>query len=214
MTRHPPEAVIFDLGGVLVDVDTTRGLWPRLAGTAPGELDLGRLVRDPLFLRLGRGRIEPRAFWLEVCRRLGEDWDFETFVALWCDIFSPKPDMEALFFEVAARVPVGLLSDTEPFHWPHLLERMPVLQAIPRPALSYRVGMLKPEPDFYRLAARNVGVPIERCFFVDDVQRNVDGARAVGMDAERFIDAATLRRQLRERGLPLPEGESGRRGAS
>ncbi len=206
MTSRLPKAVIFDLGGVLIDVDTHRGLWPRLAGTAPGELDLARLVADPMFVRLGRGLIDPRSFWLEVRERLGEDWDFDTFVELWCDIFTQKPDMEALFFEIADHVPVGLLSDTEPFHWPHLLTRMPVLQAIPRPTLSYQVGMLKPEPDFYRLAALNVGVPPEQCFFVDDVLRNVDGARAIGMDAEQFMDAGTLRRQLVARGLPLAAG--------
>lgn len=203
MTHPGPQAVIFDLGGVLIDVDTERSLWPRLAGTAPGELSLARLVQDPLFVRFGRGLVTPRAFWNEVMTRLGETWDYDTFVARWCDIFRPKPDMDRLFFEIAAQVPVGLLSDTEPLHFPYLLARMPVLQAIPRPTVSYQVGLLKPEPDFYRQAANDVGVPPDRCFFVDDVPRNVDGARAVGMDAEVFQDAVTLRRQLRERGLPL-----------
>jgi FMN phosphatase YigB (HAD superfamily) len=206
MTPRVPEAVIFDLGGVLIDVESDRGLWPRILGTAPGRLDLGQLVRDPLFVRFGRGAIGPREVWREVVDRLGEDWDYDTFAARWCDIFRPKPDMDALFFEVAARVPVGLLSDTEPLHFPYLRARMATLQAIPRPTVSYEAGMLKPEPDFYRLAARNVGVPVANCFFVDDVQRNVDGARAVGMDAERFVDAPTLRAQLRERGLPLAPG--------
>lgn len=205
MTKRVPEAVIFDLGGVLIDVDTDRGLWPRILGTAPGHLDLGQLVRDPLFVRFGRGLIGPREVWREVVERLDEQWDYDTFVTMWCDIFRPKPDMDALFFEVAAYVPVGLLSDTEPLHFPYLRARMPTLQAIPRPTLSYEVGMLKPEPDFYLLAGRNIGVPPERCFFVDDVQRNVNGARAVGMDAELFIDAPTLRRQLRQRGLDLAD---------
>jgi len=47
--------------------------------------------------------------------------------------------------------------------------------------LSYEVHMVKPSPEIYHLAARNLGVEPDECVFVDDSQRNVDGAEAVGM---------------------------------
>jgi putative hydrolase of the HAD superfamily len=49
--------------------------------------------------------------------------------------------------------------------------------------LSGREGLRKPEPEIYLLAARRLGIRPEDCVFVDDVQANVDGARAVGMTA-------------------------------
>jgi putative hydrolase of the HAD superfamily len=49
--------------------------------------------------------------------------------------------------------------------------------------LSHEVGMRKPEPAIYALAARRLGVPAEACVVVDDLITNVLGARAAGMHA-------------------------------
>ncbi len=51
-------------------------------------------------------------------------------------------------------------------------------------------GMAKPDPAIYRLAADRLGVRPEESLFVDDVYRNVEGARAVGMVAVHFRDTA------------------------
>ena len=48
--------------------------------------------------------------------------------------------------------------------------------------------MRKPDPRIYRLAAERVGAEPGACVFVDDIVRNVDGARAVGMHAIHHTD--------------------------
>lgn len=48
---------------------------------------------------------------------------------------------------------------------------------------SSRVGMRKPEPAIYLHTASELGVAPEGCVFLDDVEANVDAARAVGMQA-------------------------------
>lgn len=47
--------------------------------------------------------------------------------------------------------------------------------------ISGEVGLRKPDPEIFRLTADRLGVPPERCAFVDDLQRNVEAARQVGM---------------------------------
>lgn len=47
--------------------------------------------------------------------------------------------------------------------------------------ISGEVGLRKPEPQIFALAAREVGVEPAGCVFVDDFQVNVEGAEAVGM---------------------------------
>ncbi len=47
--------------------------------------------------------------------------------------------------------------------------------------LSCDVGMVKPDPDIYRLTASRLGVLVEECVMVDDMQDNTDGAEAIGM---------------------------------
>ena len=49
--------------------------------------------------------------------------------------------------------------------------------------ISGDVGLHKPEPEIYLLAAEKIGVPPEDCVFVDDLRENCAGAAAVGMAA-------------------------------
>ena len=69
--------------------------------------------------------------------------------------------------------------------------------------ISGDVGLHKPQPEIYLLAAERIDVAPERCVFVDDLRENCAGAEAVGMTAvlhrgpertvpelERLLDAA------------------------
>jgi 2-haloacid dehalogenase len=62
-------------------------------------------------------------------------------------------------------------------------------------------GVAKPDREIFELLARRLAHPIGGVFYVDDNLRNVDAARAAGMDAVRFTDAATLLGELQGRGL-------------
>ena len=64
--------------------------------------------------------------------------------------------------------------------------------------LSGLVGMRKPEPGIYRLAAERLGVGVAECVFVDDLPVNVDGARAVGMTGVLYRDPAITIPKLEE----------------
>jgi 2-haloacid dehalogenase len=62
-------------------------------------------------------------------------------------------------------------------------------------------SVAKPDKEIFQILARRLSHQIDGVFYVDDNLRNVDAARAAGMDAVRFTDAATLRADLQERGL-------------
>jgi len=47
--------------------------------------------------------------------------------------------------------------------------------------LSGEVGLRKPDPAIYRLAAQRLGVAPDDCVFVDDLERNVEVASELGM---------------------------------
>jgi putative hydrolase of the HAD superfamily len=49
--------------------------------------------------------------------------------------------------------------------------------------ISGEVGLHKPEPEIFRLAAHRLGVVPQECVFVDDLRENCAGAEAVGMTA-------------------------------
>ena len=72
-----------------------------------------------------------------------------------------------------------------------------------------RIGCAKPDPRVYEHAARHVGVPVERCLFVDDTWENVESARELGMNAVHFHESADLEDALRPL-FPLLHTAAGR----
>ncbi|WP_370416585.1 HAD-IA family hydrolase [Streptomyces fradiae] len=49
-----------------------------------------------------------------------------------------------------------------------------------------RIGVAKPDPRVYRIAAERLGVAVDRCLFVDDTAANVTAAREIGMTAVHY----------------------------
>jgi HAD superfamily hydrolase (TIGR01509 family) len=52
--------------------------------------------------------------------------------------------------------------------------------------LSSEVGMVKPDIKIFSFTSEKLGVPVENCLMVDDLQDNIDGARAAGMHGVVF----------------------------
>ncbi len=64
--------------------------------------------------------------------------------------------------------------------------------------ISAEVGLHKPQPEIYRLAAERLEVEPAQCLFVDDLKENCDGAEGVGMTAIRHRDPAETIARLTE----------------
>ena len=67
--------------------------------------------------------------------------------------------------------------------------------------ISGREGLVKPERAIFDLLADRYGFGLAEAVFIDDAPANIAGARAAGMDAVLFTDAATLRDDLVARRL-------------
>jgi putative hydrolase of the HAD superfamily len=64
--------------------------------------------------------------------------------------------------------------------------------------ISAEVGMRKPEERIFRLATELIGLDAAECVFIDDIQENVDAARAAGLVGVRHRTAAETTAQLTE----------------
>jgi putative hydrolase of the HAD superfamily len=70
--------------------------------------------------------------------------------------------------------------------------------------ISGEVGLHKPQPEIFLLAAERLGVDPAECVFVDDLRENVAGAEEVGMTAILHRDpGATLARLEELLGVPI-----------
>jgi epoxide hydrolase-like predicted phosphatase len=62
--------------------------------------------------------------------------------------------------------------------------------------ISGEVGLRKPDPEIYALAARELDVAPAACVFVDDIAANVRGAAAAGMVGVHHTETATTLHEL------------------
>ena len=61
---------------------------------------------------------------------------------------------------------------------------------------SCDVHMVKPDPAFFRLLLEKYQLDPARCVFIDDIETNLEGARAVGMHTILFENPAQAEAQL------------------
>lgn len=93
----------------------------------------------------------------------------------------------------AAGVPTVLVSNSWGGDDYPLEELSPLFDVM---LISGKIGLRKPEPEIYLRAAAEAGCEPTGCVFVDDLNHNVAGARAVGMHGVLHRDAAATRAQL------------------
>jgi putative hydrolase of the HAD superfamily len=67
--------------------------------------------------------------------------------------------------------------------------------------LSCELGLAKPDAEIFKIALTRAKVRAQEAAYFDDIQRFVDAAAALGIQARQFTNAPTFRTQLVELGL-------------
>ena len=101
---------------------------------------------------------------------------------------APDPDMQdAVLRARRAGIATGLLSNS----WgTRRYPRERLAELFDAVTISGEVGLRKPAPEIYELAARRIGVAAEQCVFVDDIPSNLEPAAQLGMATVHHRDSA------------------------
>jgi putative hydrolase of the HAD superfamily len=196
------DAIIFDLGGVIVEHDN-RVLLERLAARCPAPVtavDVRTLLRRQSW-ETGAPIQDLHA---QLIGELGYGEPWETFVADWCCHLALDPSMLAFAQQLAAANRVLLFSNTNRQHWEHLVAASQGALAAFEAYLSHELGKAKPAEEAFLALAERAGVDPARSIFFDDLAANVEGARRAGFQAEVFESEAQLRALLAARGVSSP----------
>jgi 2-haloacid dehalogenase len=203
------DAVVFDLGGVLIDWDP-RHLYRRVFADEPAmehflaevvtrewnhELDLGK--------PFDQGVEELTARHPELAAPIAayrDRWD-EMVPG---DLADTVAVLEELY---GLTVPVYGLTNFSAETYPRVRGRFPWLGLLGGVVVSGEVGLAKPDPAIYRLLCERYSLEPARTLFVDDYLPNVHGARQAGLRAHHYEGGARLRQELVEWGL-LPARSS------
>jgi putative hydrolase of the HAD superfamily len=195
------QAVVSDFGGVLTAplvgaFERVRADGIDVSGEAFRDAMAHSLRHDgvhPLFA-LERGEISEREFWTRVERALAATAGIRVSLDGFGEqlMAAMAPNLELFDHYRALRRDRGVrfalctnnVREWEP-RWRAMLPFDEVFEVVVDSAF---VGARKPEPEIYAVTLERLGLPAAACAFVDDLEVNVDGARAAGMHGIVFRD--------------------------
>jgi putative hydrolase of the HAD superfamily len=192
--KPPVRAVIFDYGGVLRrDGRETYDAVDREQGLPRGSL--WSAYHDiPEYRRSREGAIDRPTFRAAIRRalaRLADDARAEAALAALerrvAELPAVEPDMRALLERLrrAGRVRLGMLSNASPGQR-RMFDELGVSALFDDVVVSADVGLAKPDPSVFRLAAERLGVEPAACLMIDDQPGHLPGAEAAGLRTHLF----------------------------
>ncbi len=98
-------------------------------------------------------------------------------------------------------VPLFAITNFGHEFWEGFRPTQPVFDRFRDIIVSGTEKLMKPDPAIYALAIERFGIDPAGALFIDDVAHNIAGAESVGIAGHRFVDAATLERELIARGF-------------
>lgn len=180
------DALLFDLGRVVLDVDFSKTLacWAAHAGCEPAHL-LERFARDEFYRRHETGEISDSEYFAALRSSLGVQLSDAQFLEGWNAIFGGEmPGISRLLARAAESLPLYAFSNTNGAHVEHFSTAYAnVLRHFREIFLSSSIGLRKPDAAAYDHVVKAIGVPPQRIVFFDDLAENIEGARACGLTA-------------------------------
>ncbi|MEM7276282.1 MAG: HAD family phosphatase [Actinomycetota bacterium] len=178
------EVVIFDMGGVLVEL----GPLDRALGVdgRSSEEFWARWLASPAVRALEAGRCTVERFAADLAVELGltlsPEEIIDHFMAVPLGLF---PGARELVAAIPDRIHTALLSNTNAAHWGGQPDADLIATLCDRQYLSFELGLTKPDRPIFDHVVADLGVPAAAVLFLDDSPANVTGARAAGLVSER-----------------------------
>lgn len=194
--------IFFDVGGVLYDANDEKRVLESIAKQygVPYTSVLG--ARDRVWTYFRIGELTGREFWGEIFRGIGVEEDIPSAIAQLH--FTPLSANWAVLPHLrAAGYQLGIISNHAKPWVQHLMAYNNFGTHFDTAVFSCDddVKCAKPHPAIYKAALAKAGVSASESFFFDDKQENVDGARAVGMHAERYQWPDDLGELIKRQGI-------------
>jgi HAD superfamily hydrolase (TIGR01509 family) len=166
-------------------------------------LTLEELMREKhptAWIEFELGRMSERDF-LHGFFRDARAFDHERFLEVVHEAYRWLPGMEALLSGLARSGHAIHALSNYPQWFEAIEARLAPSRFLKWSFVSCRTGVRKPDAQAFIGAAEALGVPASACLLIDDRAVNCQAARAVGMEAVRFVAARELETELARRGI-------------
>ncbi|MEO5660941.1 MAG: HAD-IA family hydrolase [Polaromonas sp.] len=210
MIASKPQALLFDLGGVVIDIDFDRVFraWQPISRLS--FQDIKRAFQcDAHYEQHERGEISAHDYFEHLSRTLDLNANCGQIAAGWNHIFVREISETAqMVHAVRAQVPCYAFTNTNATHLLACTSLFVNLtSSFDRVFASHEIGFRKPERRAFEHIAHAIGVPVASIMFFDDSLANVDGATLAGLQAVHVSSPSDVRRALDAAGFALERPE-------
>lgn len=199
--------IIFDLGGVLLDLDFDTPLkeFQMLNRNEPFE-DLRDFIHHPLFTGFETGALQPEEF-RERLRQLlkNPEIEDETLDHAWCSMLARVPATKvAILQELASQFRLYLYSNTNEIHIVRFKRDFAIEHGMEWETLfetafySHEIRDRKPNISGYRKVLELAGLNASETLFVDDLEVNIRAASEAGLKVLHYIPGQDLAKVIRQ----------------
>src|SRR5215475_13616247 len=177
-------AILFDLGGVLVELTGVPILLSWIGNRMTPEDLWSMWLSSPVVRSFETGRLDPAVFANELVKEMDLPVSAEEFLkefASW-----PKglfPGALQLVRRIPRNYVRATLSNANSMHWPLLMDEMRLGDVFDHYFASHLIGRIKPDEDAFQYVIETLGRKAEEILFLDDNHLNVEAAKRTGMKA-------------------------------
>ncbi len=199
-----PRAIVFDLGGVLIDWNP-RHLYRKIFGADEAGMErfLAEICTGEWNAQQDAGR--PLAVATEelAARHPAHEPLIRAYYDRWGEMVAGaiEPTVEILAALKAANHPLFALSNWSAETFPIARARFAFFDLFDHLVISGQIRMVKPDREIFDHLLGHARRPAEECVFIDDSPGNVTAAAALGFDAIHFHSPQQLREELGLRGI-------------
>ncbi|TAD87177.1 MAG: HAD family phosphatase [Bacteroidetes bacterium] len=186
----PIKNIIFDLGGVFIDIhfDRTQSAFEHL-GFANYGSQFNLQYYAPLFQQLETGHISPSQFFDGLRQMSGQPLTNEQITGAWNAMLGAfRPAALQLLAELRSNYRLLLFSNTNSIHYDAFTAEygksfgLPHFDSLFAPAYySHTLGLRKPHPESFTAILQKEGLSASETLFIDDTTANLEGATAAGL---------------------------------
>ncbi len=191
-------AILFDIGGVLIELDGLPSLSKLLDSKQSHDEIYKYWMASPSVIAHETGKISTEEFATEVVKDLKLDLAPEAFLAnfrTW--IIGVFPNTFELLDSIPSTLSIAALSNTSAAHWKEV-EATGLAEKIDHLFLSHEIGHLKPDQASFQAAMHGLKLPAEEIIFFDDNIDNVNAANSFGLKAHKVINPTEAEYVLKE----------------
>jgi 2-haloacid dehalogenase len=196
-------AIVFDLGGVLIDWNPRHLYRKLIEDEARMEWFLAEVCHNAWNEEQDRGRSFAAAIEEAAARHPEHRLLIAAYFERWDEMMAgPIEGSVAILEELKdAGYELHALTNWSAETFPFARDRFAFLDWFESILVSADVGLIKPDPHIFELLLARIGRVPSACVYIDDNPRNVAAAAALGLDAIVFADVDRLRHDLTRRDL-------------